>query len=555
MVSTSKMPINLLVVMPIGPMEIELALETLKTSKSYQKKVPYPFLIVINQDQEISEIIDLAQEIFKSIEVFEIEPCPHGDDWPMPQNWCWQKTVKKIQNDSLCDSWFWWEPDAIPVSKNWVTKLLKQFSKCKKDFAGVKVTNQNRTYMSGVGFYPCNTLDYCNNAIRTREHAFDIVASELDLIPYGDISPYITHDHHRRSMEFYVPNDIKDKIPKKCVLFHKCKDGSLGKVLRNQILTAPQPQISFRDQTNWKSGYFSFPTDQARECYFNSSILRYDEKLLLFTRFHRYGQDGEKITEGMGSKLVIWNLTEDLKVKWPPIIPEFISRWPDEQWEDPRAYIGLDGNVYVSMATWIHHKQWNIRQSLVRLSDDLSKVTKIYEPNFGNNNSKPEYAKENEKNWVWFILDGQWYCQYMINPAVIFQTNLSDISKVYNNQHKTVKWKYGTLRGGTPLTKVGDELIGLFHSALMWKEPYRRYYVGAYSLEAKPPFKLKRLTPKPLLIGSEMDFRVLGGPLVLFPNGAILENRTWLVTMGVNDEHSGWIKIPQDQLDERLYPI
>jgi len=44
-------------------------------------------------------------------------------------------------------------------------------------------------------------------------------------------------------------------------------------------------------------------------------------------------------------------------------------------------------------------------------------------------------------------------------------------------------------------------------------------------------------------------------PLVVFPCGAILRNGEWLVTLGVNDCESAWIKIPHERLMETMKKI
>lgn len=72
--------------------------------------------------------------------------------------------------------------------------------------------------------------------------------------------------------------------------------------------------------------------------------------------------------------------------------------------------------------------------------------------------------------------------------------------------------------------------------------------MGALAFEAKPPFKPVYVTPKPLLVGSQQDVWRDRKPLVVFPCGSVIENDTWLVTYGINDLKSGYIKIPHVDL-------
>lgn len=70
--------------------------------------------------------------------------------------------------------------------------------------------------------------------------------------------------------------------------------------------------------------------------------------------------------------------------------------------------------------------------------------------------------------------------------------------------------------------------------------------MGAYALNDR--FDIVRMTPEPLLCGSDRDSRILGGPLVIFPGGAIMRDGKWIVVGGCNDEQSFWIEIPHQEL-------
>jgi predicted GH43/DUF377 family glycosyl hydrolase len=168
-------------------------------------------------------------------------------------------------------------------------------------------------------------------------------------------------------------------------------------------------------------------------------------------------------------------------------------------------------------------------------------------------------ATGHEKNWIWFEHMGSWYCQYSINPGDVFVVS-GDGTPTQSWKTKEAKheWQHGLpLRGGTTPTLIDDEFWAFFHTALPWQKPKRRYFMGAYTFDAHPPFSLRRITTVPLLIGSEHDFRALGGPLVIFPGGSILDEQTneWLVVFGVNDEACGWIRIPHAELAEKMVEV
>ncbi len=101
---------------------------------------------------------------------------------------------------------------------------------------------------------------------------------------------------------------------------------------------------------------------------------------------------------------------------------------------------------------------------------------------------------------------------------------------------------------------MGKRYWSFFHSSTERtspEEPRRRYYMGAYSFEQDPPFKIGAISKTPLLVGSELDggSSDMGIPLpVIFPGGAIWKNGRWTVVFGVNDERCAWIEIPHADL-------
>ena len=548
---------ELVVAFPVGPNDSEPAERTLRDSKSFQSGIEWPILIVHEKDTpRIERVIDEARLVFKTVGELVIDKCPGVQTWPRPQNWTWQRTAKYLQGKTR--SWFWWEWDAIPIAKAWLSTLFQETRA--KPFAGpIVIDTFGQQYMAGVGFYPGDMTWYGGNALRVLSSPFDIVLSEIDGIvrthQVTDLSCLITHTPFKSNTEFFSKTDIKHEVVNGSVLFHKCKDGSLVEVLggKKRVRKPSDSVPSFTEQTSFPTGYFAFPTCGPEVCYFNPSLIRRNGKLLLFTRKTRYGRDPRtgKMFEGDGSSISVWPLRDNMSVGWPEIEIAGPCRFHGEQWEDPRVYQN-DGSLFMSAATWVHGRQWKIRQSFGRVSDDLKRFEVIAEPAFGGNSPFPDSATSTEKNWIWFRHDNEWWCQYSINPTVIFNPKNN---QRFTSETKRIPWPHGEVRGGTPLTLVGNELIGFFHSSTTWLHEKRRYYMGAYALSSTPPFTLVRITEKEILTGSESDFKLLASPLVIFPSGALLENAVWTVVFGVNDEACGWIKIPHNEVDAMLAQV
>lgn len=315
----------------------------------------------------------------------------------------------------------------------------------------------------------------------------------------------------------------------------------------------PTPEYpSFVDQTDWECGIFNFPPSKTLTAYFNPSVIDYRNRRYLFTRQQRM------IGDLFSSDLAIFEVRPSMHLSGNMIVPHGPARYVNEQWEDPRVVLTPEGGHAVSFATWIPKQpHLKIRQALCRLAPNWTGFEVLHEPIYGGNHPNPNLVTRHEKNWCWFHQRSQWHFVYTIQPHVVVRMKVDgEVDQRFENEPASIPWAYGEPRGGTPPIKVGDEYLCFFHSAIKWKKPKRRYFMGAYTFSVKPPFQLLRVTPKPLLVGSEADFRVLAGPPCVFPCGALLEEgASWIVTFGVNDEQCGWVRIPVGELEERLERI
>ena len=132
-----------------------------------------------------------------------------------------------------------------------------------------------------------------------------------------------------------------------------------------------------------------------------------------------------------------------------------------------------------------------------------------------------------------------------------------DVKETYVTHESSQDWIFGEPRGGTPPVLIGSEYWSFFHSSLPWagKGKLRHYHMGVYAFEAKPPFRITRMTSRPILSGSHRDVLAEKKPLVVFPCGAIIKDGEWTVSLGVNDLASAWIEIPHEQLLKLVQPV
>lgn len=178
-----------------------------------------------------------------------------------------------------------------------------------------------------------------------------------------------------------------------------------------------------------------------------------------------------------------------------------------------------------------------------RLRPDLT-TEAVFAPNFAGR------AKW-EKNWTFFSHDGRLYAVYYVAPHHrILRIDGERCEQVYATPTPPI-WAGGELRGGSPPLRLGDEYVCFLHASTVEDRPgipgHRRYVCPVYTFEAKPPFRVTGITPKPVWEVDE-TVRPYGlGYSVLFPCGAAVEGDSLVVSMG---HHDHWIELRRISLSD-----
>lgn len=302
------------------------------------------------------------------------------------------------------------------------------------------------------------------------------------------------------------------------------------------------------EQTKWAAGIFPIPTSNDIR-YFNCSLIRRNDGLWLFARRARNIKG-----DWMGmNDVVALKLRELTNTVQGMIDVQFPKVYKGEHFEDPRV-MWMGGSIWISCTTFIPRMFHGAHQRLCRL-DERFAASRPISPVYGGNGASPlMQAQNHEKNWLWFEHDGKPHMVYRHTPhQVVEWPDFFEFRNpvVHDSRFTNPRWCHGEPRGGTPPVRVGDEYWSFFHSSLPWRPPKRQYFMGAYAFEAKPPFRITRMSLRPLLAGSIADPWAEGLPLVVFPCGAVLEDGRWIVTMGINDYRCGWIEIPHKELEQQ----
>lgn len=292
--------------------------------------------------------------------------------------------------------------------------------------------------------------------------------------------------------------------------------------------------LSLREQTPWRTGLYGFGDESAETRYYNPSIARVGSEEWLFTRRWRATVDG------FINDIVRWDLQER-NLPSRPVVVTLPRPTGEEHYEDPRT-VGLEYKVLLSCCTFIPKSK---ATQHVAVLDRNAVATDNFHYNIGGNGDSIQSATSHEKNWLPFIHDGEFMLIYSTVPhKVVAATSGAEwLTRSHNRL-----WGHGHPRGGTPPVRVGDEYFSFFHSSLPWRRFKNQYFMGAYAFEAKPPFRITRMSTLPILSGSPYEPHNPDSPLVVFPGGALFDAGRWWVVYGINDNSCGWIEIPHDEL-------
>lgn len=327
----------------------------------------------------------------------------------------------------------------------------------------------------------------------------------------------------------------------------------------------PPSIIAQARRQGFESQFYNFRSAKTPEVeYYNSALLRRDDGLWLVAR---RSVMNPALTYGENS-LMAFKLDDNHLPQYG--IPIEVPYSRGEHFEDPRVTIH-DGRYFLSACNFIIHpdRTWTgAHQVLIEVSKEW-RVLRKFDPIYGKNGRGVRHNTGDEKNWLWFWHGGELHMIYQTRPHIVTRwDNSVGIVEQWETPYGHPNWQHGHPRGGSAPVRVGDEYFCFFHSSMPWREAKRRYFMGCYAFEAKPPFRITRMTTEPLLAGSLRDPWAEGKPLVVFPCSAILDEPSpppreyiagrvldaiWTVSLGVNDLVSAYVRIPHARLIKKLH--
>lgn len=302
----------------------------------------------------------------------------------------------------------------------------------------------------------------------------------------------------------------------------------------------------FNQRPNTEVKVFDFPYSN-NEFFFNPCIFKSitKKKIYLMVRY-----SNKIIVNKFYNSLRLYELNNDLTVK-KEITLDIQDESTGEQYEDPRVMIH-DDKYYVSCANYRFDGSTKFIHQKILVFDSKFVHIDTINPVYNGNGLSTNTNILHQKNWTWFIYQDRLMCVYRMSPHTVvefdFNGNFIQEFKTFNTISTT--WKYGECRMGSNPILINDpdnnkdQFIGFFHSSIPWKNQKRQYCMGYYTFDINPPFKALSISESPSFWGNETDKRILDtSPIVIFPCGAIYKDSNLIVSFGLNDEKSGYIKL------------
>lgn len=235
----------MILVLPFHSNDAEIALAWLRwCSKLGNDTGQFRILLVADGgiDWTIGMKMAEAARCFNHQELITLDKSIEG--WPQGPNALWKKAAQWAKANSV--PFLWAEPDAVPITPNWLTAIHQEYKAAQKPFMG-RIYRANKPgfgekLMSGIGVYPANAIDLIGIAA-DGDVAFDMamtptvmpLAHDTRLIHHfwglKDLPPTFAAERHPNST---VNTFTLENVGEETVLFHRSKDLSLIRLLWNK---------------------------------------------------------------------------------------------------------------------------------------------------------------------------------------------------------------------------------------------------------------------------------------------------------------------------------
>lgn len=200
-------------------------------------------LLVVDPDvtwPDGCKAIELAEKAFSAVEMVALDG--HVEGWIPGSNALFKRAALEAKERHT--AFLFIEPDAVPLKAGWVEAIADAYGRCGKPFMGAMVTHQQpglpSPYLEGVAVYPANAIDVMDPAWK-QDQSWTLATAGA-VVPQAFNSPLFKHVWGQGKLpptfaERNIPGThvfSLQNIPPDAVLWHRCKDGSLIRLLRKR---------------------------------------------------------------------------------------------------------------------------------------------------------------------------------------------------------------------------------------------------------------------------------------------------------------------------------
>ena len=184
----------------------------------------------------VNAVMGIARRAYKNVEELRYSTPKPGH---FPPNKAFYEAAQWAQKNKT--AWFWNEADCIPLRNGWLRSLKSEYLKRGKPFMGYIVPDLG--HMNGVAIYPADAATRMIRTMNEHADAFDVVAKE-ESVPFAHAANALMyhawtiqpdgklHPYAGGNYPTFTNRETLRQIPPSAVLFHRCKDGSLTRMLR-----------------------------------------------------------------------------------------------------------------------------------------------------------------------------------------------------------------------------------------------------------------------------------------------------------------------------------
>lgn len=232
---------SMTVVMAVGPKDVELAIRNLGWSAAMGRQNIQLRLVLSEalREAEVKALVGYAIAGWESVEIREVWELYPQSGWPIGPNAAFL-TAAHWMGRSTAESWFFWEPDAIPVRAGWAESLKREYRM--RGGGGVMGVimpacplGTYTPHVGGVAIYPKRTWLEAGRLLTNMEKAFDLAIAPWAIpIAHGTRAIQQAWLDGGRSVTFNGVGDLR-QISDEAVIFHREKTGVLITLLRERL--------------------------------------------------------------------------------------------------------------------------------------------------------------------------------------------------------------------------------------------------------------------------------------------------------------------------------